>query len=317
LQLRKMGSVAAALSMSLAGQREVFARIQDREAKLIEGAMHGDMAEHTLNEALSPPNCRRNRYANVFPWDHTRVVLPTSAQASDYINASYIELSPNNRYIAAQGPLKDTAHHFWWMCYTESERQGNDTILIGMVTPIQEGGVVKCFQYWPQQGDPVVDFSASLRKDRLIGEKDSFEVRHVSENFHPEGQFLVTQLQVSFNERTKTIYHYYYDQWADCKVPPSIEPLIFLSKEVAAIQSKHALPPTPIIHCSAGVGRTGTFIALDYMLHLAQEGGTVSHETLNETISALRLQRMMMVQTFHQFNYLHRAVEILANSKSN
>lgn len=312
-----MGSVAAALSMSLAGQREVFARIQDREAKLIEGAMHGGAAKHTLNEALSPANSRRNRYANVFPWDHTRVALPTSTQASDYINASYIQLSPNNRYIAAQGPLKDTAHHFWWMCHTESERQGNDTILIGMVTPVQEGGVVKCFQYWPQQGDPVVDFSASLRKDGLIGPKDNFEVRHVSENFHLEGQFLVTQLQVSFNGLTKTVYHYYYDQWADCKVPPSIEPLIFLSREVAAIQSQHALPPTPIIHCSAGVGRTGTFIALDYMLHLAQAGSTVSHETLNETISALRLQRMMMVQTFHQFNYLHRAVEILASSKSN
>lgn len=323
-----MGSVPSQ-KMSVSSQRGVFSKIQEIESIRVHeafeaarnGRNHGSSVpttpiprSYTFDSALAPQNSDRNRYTNVFPWDATRVHLPViNNQGSDYINASHIRLS-THKYIAAQGPLKNTTHHFWWMCFNESEAQGNDTIVIAMVTPLQESGVTKCFQYWPEAAGEMFDLGPALHKDQYISDSDvSFTVEYVSQEFDQEGDFLKTELKLKFGTKEKTVIHFYYYKWADCRVPPSIEPLIVLSSQIKEIQNLNPkYPPIPIVHCSAGVGRTGTFIILDFLNdQIDKEKFDYSNETIHNLVSTLREQRMMMVQTIHQFNYLYKATDYL------
>lgn len=288
-----------------------FSRQNQIEAERINEGLNESSSEWSLRAALCPKNADRNRYSNVFPWDRNRVKLPVHSDGSDYMNASYVTVDNNVRYIAAQGPLKKTIHHFWAMCFNEADASNSDTVIIAMVTPLEEGGIKKCEKYWPEAGEEM-DLSRDIEKDAisLPGLKVSF----VNESFNELHSYVLTEFELSISNKLKRVLHYYYYKWADAKVPPSSLPLIDLAKSIKVEIEKleEDLRPAPIIHCSAGVGRTGTFIALDQLLNYSPLSTNKFEDPVERIVSSLRSSRMMMVQTVYQYLYLY---EVLTHNR--
>lgn len=293
------------LTATVYTQRENFGLLNSLEVKRIQGRE----IEWDAKVGTSEENSVRNRYFNVYPYDSSRVKLPVlNSRYSDYINASYVEVG-EDKYIATQGPLKSTTHQFWAMAFNEATIE--DEIVIVMVTPLVEGGVTKCFQYWPSLHE-LISFTQLLRNDGI--DLPSLEVTHIKEEYNTEGDYLLTELELKSGDVIKKVHHFYYYKWADAKVPPSISPLLQLSQDIREIDV------IPIIHCSAGVGRTGTFIAIDHLFHnysKVLKGLKPSDDYVSEddpilrTVSLLRKNRMMMVQTVYQYNFLYESAKAL------
>lgn len=303
------------LNTPVSEQKANFANLNGIESERINESFNScGESEWSMSAAMLQNNIRRNRYSNVFPWDRTRVKLPVVGEHSDYINASYITLNKAPDYIASQGPLKETMHHFWSMCYHESDKQQNDTVIIAMVTPLNESGITKCSSYWPTKTHPQLDFSALLQKDGI--DIPGLKVNYVSETYNEKGDFLLTVLDLISQERKKKVYHYYYYKWSDAKVPSSIRPLLSLSEEITTIKKSFSNEPVPIIHCSAGVGRTGTFIVLDQLLNdpavsfkVDPNEHSITRDPILDIVIQLRKDRMMMVQTVYQYCFLYHAMK--------
>lgn len=304
-----MASPPAYLRLSALEQRERFYQITEACENHVEEGMRGEPASPwALDAATLPQNNGRNRYLNVFPWDRTRVKLdPAVEHASNYINASWVELG-RSRFIAAQGPLAATAHHFWAMCFNEAARQHSDVVVVGMVTPLVELGREKCAKYWPDKGEQW-DMGPAMRRDGLAPP----HLRVAWQSEHQHDDFLVTTLRLEADGEAKTVLHYFYLKWQDTRTPDSVEPLLALSAEISKVKLQ-APELVPVIHCSAGVGRTGTFIAIDHFLNSdVLRGG--SEDPVVDTVSQLRDARMMMVQTVHQFQFLYAVARRLYEQK--
>ncbi|WLF78842.1 tyrosine protein phosphatase 1 [Lodderomyces elongisporus] len=307
------------LSVTPQQQREKFDELNELESnRIIEGLNDIDSI-WTLLAAMKKSNKSRNRYSNVSPYDASRVILPvTDANAfSDYINASYMKLhcgegtlSLRNDYIACQGPLPNTRNHFWAMCFHQSELQGNDTVIIAMVTPLIEQGMTKCDKYWPEQGE-TWDFTNINTQDGIIYR--DLTITSISETPDPHQDYLLTELELTSGSKTKKVYHFYYYKWSDARVPPSTKPLANLSKHILEVKQMEpeSNQPVPIVHCSAGVGRSGTFMVYDHLFknkELFREllDRKLRHKDLiYKTVSQLRAKRMMMVQTVYQYQFLY------------
>lgn len=291
------------LTLSAAQQRARFnelSRIFD--SHLEEAFSQVPKSPWSISVAVAANSRSRNRYLNVFPWDRTRVMLPVLGENGwDYINASWIKLSPEARYIATQGPLTDTVHHFWAMCFDQAVKLNAEAVVIAMVTPLVELGREKCHKYWPSHNHTHWDLSEVLQRDE-IG-PDILTVTWLGEELHNDG-FTVTTLKLQSGDVSKTVYHYYYEGWQDTKVPDAVEPLISLSEEIASVRAAHP-SLIPIVHCSAGVGRTGTFIAIDYLRHHSNPFDGSLVDPVLDVVKRMRDGRMMMVQTEHQYMFLY------------
>lgn len=236
------------------------------------------------------------------PWDRTRVIL-SCTEGSDFINALFLRLA-NKTYIAAQGPLPSTIPHFWAMCFDQAEKRDLDVLVVLMITPLEEGGVVKCAKYWPSRKEPVMDFSQDPAAVQMA-HKD-LKVEWVSEEV--KEFFTFSTFALSAGGKTITVRHYYYGKWEDCMPPSSNGPLGALSEELEL--ARKAFPTiAPIIHCSAGVGRTGTLIVYDHLVNGLESFGNGSTDPIFNAVVKIREQRMMMVQTFDQFRFLYQVLE--------
>ncbi|CAK9437433.1 uncharacterized protein LODBEIA_P18110 [Lodderomyces beijingensis] len=318
------------LTVTAEQQKDKFNELNEIESnRIIEGLNDVDSI-WTVRAALDKKNKARNRYANVSPYDRARVKIPVvdDATYSDYINASYMRLETNrgsiaNDYIACQGPLPATRNHFWSMCFSESEKQGNDVIIVVMVTPLIEQGMVKCDRYWPAAGESW-DFSQKNKEEGIVyGE---MEIANVQETVDADDDYLLTQLELKAGEKTKKVYHFYYYKWADAKVPPSFKPLAKISNHVAQVKSYSGSgsPPVPVVHCSAGVGRSGTFMIYDHLFRdretfkeLLDSAAAVSNkDVIYKAVASLRSRRMMMVQTVYQFQFLYEVARTFYEERS-
>lgn len=298
------------LKLTPADQRSKFLKISQNCDDHLEQAFSLIPGDWAVVEALKPANRARNRYSNVFPWDRTRVSLPVHEGASDYINASWVDLGPGRRYIAAQGPLEETMHHFWAMCFHEAEKQESDTIVIAMVTPLVELGREKCVKYWPGRSAPAWNLESLLEKDDIATE--GLTVTWEGEEYANDGDFLLTTLKLQSPTTTKTVLHYYYQEWQDAKTPDLVKPLIALSQQIQAIKKEIPLL-VPIVHCSAGVGRTGTFIAIDHLLHSPDPFAAA--DPIYSLVQSMRADRMMMVQTVYQYIFLYEVAQKLLKKR--
>lgn len=307
IKLKKM-TVPLFLKLRIPDQRMNFSTHNAVESERISEALNSpEKSVWSISDAISRKSVQRNRYSNVFPWNKSRVKLPVEQGHSDYINASYISMGNKVGYIAAQGPLDDTIHHFWSMCYNESEKQKNDTVIIAMVTPLTEGGMKKCSQYWPTKSNPVLNVTTLLQNDGI--EIPGLSIHYLSETYIEKGDYLLTEMELRSKTLVKKVYHFYYYKWADARVPPSVDPLISLSQEIRALKKSVTNEPVPIIHCSAGVGRTGTFIALDQLFHELTpdilDPANDKFDPIEAIVTQLRNERMMMVQTVYQYCFLY------------
>nr|XP_045009544.1 receptor-type tyrosine-protein phosphatase beta isoform X3 [Jaculus jaculus] len=239
--------------------------------------------------ALLPENRGKNRYNNILPYDASRVKLSNvdDDPCSDYINASYIPGNNFRReYIATQGPLPGTKDDFWKMAWEQNVHN------IVMVTQCVEKGRVKCDHYWPADQD-------SLYYGDLI-------LQMISESVLPE--WTIREFKICSEEQLdvhRLIRHFHYTVWPDHGVPETTQSLIQFVRTVRDYINRSPGAGPTVAHCSAGVGRTGTFIALDRILQQLDSKDSVD---IYGAVHDLRLHRVHMVQTECQYIYLHQCV---------
>lgn len=242
--------------------------------------------EQTTDQALLKCNVEKNRYINIHPYDITRVkLLPVESEdGSDYVNASWIPGYYSKReYIAAQGPLPATEDDMWRMIW-EYKCKG-----IIMLTKCMEGGRKKCDQYWPEDMEPVV--------------YGDIQVVLVSESSE-EGKWTIKKLELSVGQQKRTIKFFHFIEWPDNGVPQSPEVLLeFMQVVKTELETAKAGPL--VIHCSAGVGRTGTYIAIETLLLQLENERQVD---VFGIVYRLRLNRVFMVQTEVQFKFIHETI---------
>ncbi|XP_061180979.1 receptor-type tyrosine-protein phosphatase T-like [Saccostrea echinata] len=242
-------------------------------------------------EAVKKENISKNRYRYVYPYDFCRVVLSTSEGQgrNDYINACYVEgIKGNPTYIAAQGPFTPaTLVDFWRMIWQENSSR------IVMLTNLFEGDHMKCLKYWPEEEDKFGDIVIRLES------QDNYENYTI--------RYLVVQQVGSEdenpNEVIKKVTQFHFTGWPDCGVPFDADTLLCF-RDLVKNDRPEADGPI-IVHCSAGIGRTGTFIALDYLL---EEGSTIESVDIINCVSKLRQQRAHSIQTKAQYIFLYDAL---------
>ncbi|XP_037610797.1 receptor-type tyrosine-protein phosphatase H-like isoform X5 [Sebastes umbrosus] len=243
--------------------------------------------EQTRKAATEPENKARNRFNNVLPYDWCRVKLTSSPNgSSDYINANYMPgYNSNREYIATQGPLPSTVNDFWRMIW---EQRVNGIV---MVTNCTEGGKTKCQRYWPADSKPCLngELLVTIRSEQ---EEPYWTLREFS-------------VKHSNNSGERTVKHFHFTAWPDHGVPQGTEALIqFRGLVRRHIEREGAGAPT-VVHCSAGVGRTGTIIALDVLLQQLEKERAVG---INGFVHKMRLSRPHMVQTESQYVFLHQSI---------
>lgn len=230
-------------------------------------------------------NRTKNRYTNILAFDHSRVkLLPLDdEEGSDYINANYMPGYQSKReYIAAQGPLPGTKDDFWRMIWEQ-----NVSVVV-MVTQAVERGRIKSEIYWPTGTDPVYfgDLVVQLRSESNLSD------------------YILRILDVQLGEQKREVKHFHFLKWPDFGCPANTSLLINFILTVRSYMPYTATGPT-IIHCSAGVGRTGTFIAIDWLLQHIREHQDVDIFNL---ILEMRNYRVNMVQTEDQYIFIHQCI---------
>lgn len=321
------------LANSKAGFWEEFESLQQQECRHL----------FSRDEGSRPENKDKNRYKNILPFDHTRVKLkdvePNAAVGAEYINANYIrrtavdidqimqmqaslsngELSSgglaalvsgattlagqaapaygSKLYIATQGCLPHTIPDFWAMIWQE------DTRVIVMTTKEMERGKVKCARYWPPTGESETYGKFKVRTDSRQSSSD-YTLR----------EFTVSRADGK-EEKERKVYHYCFQAWPDHGVPADPGCVLNFLHDVNRRQEQvMADGDAPFqaaicVHCSAGIGRTGTFIVIDMILDRIKREGLDCEIDIQRTIQMVRAQRSGMVQTEAQYKFVYLAVQ--------
>uniref|UniRef100_M3ZNU9 Protein tyrosine phosphatase receptor type Q n=1 Tax=Xiphophorus maculatus TaxID=8083 RepID=M3ZNU9_XIPMA len=245
-------------------------------------------------DADLPWNKSKNRFLNIKPNNNRVKLLSEPGMAgSDYINASFVSgyLCPNE-FIATQGPLPSTVADFWRMIWETGTRT------VAMLTQCYEKGRIRCHKYWPEDNKPMTVFS-----DILISK--------VSEEVLPDWTVRTLKVEKLQHGHYILVKHFNYTSWPEHGVPESCSTLIKFVKAVRAHRHDNS---TIVVHCSAGVGRTGVFIALDHLIQHVRDHDFVDIYGL---VAELRSERMCMVQNLAQYIFLHQSTLELLNNKGN
>uniref|UniRef100_A0A383W4E4 Uncharacterized protein n=1 Tax=Tetradesmus obliquus TaxID=3088 RepID=A0A383W4E4_TETOB len=258
-----------------------------------------DAIQAPAGVAKSRAAAGRNRYCNVLPYDFNRVVLGDEA----YINASMIRvqlpmLERPCAYIATQGPLPTTAGDFWGMVYSLK------VPAIVMLTNVNECGVNKCAQYFPAQVGSTSLPGFKLQVEQVVP-------------FSPDCTLRVMRLSSTSSERSHMLCHYHFHAWPDHGTPGSSAGLRAVCRSLSTARESGA---PVLVHCSAGIGRTGTFCAVDILLQRLdawpgcnggagpERGEVEAALNLPALVHELRRQRMGMVQTLEQYAFVYQAI---------
>ncbi|KAF2361135.1 PDZ domain [Trinorchestia longiramus] len=246
-----------------------------------------DIAKWSCNET-------RNRYRDISPYDKTRVILRDDGSESpfnDYINASYVDMEILgtqivNKYIASQGPLNTTCGHFWLMVWQQH------CLLLVMLTTCIEQGRTKCHKYWPELNSTAEYGSISVHCDEQKTKSGfiwrQFTIKHKS------------------SEEKRRVQHLQYVTWPDHGVPEQSNDFFTFVQEVRRIRAEEHENKHPVlVHCSAGIGRTGVLILMETSQCLIEANQPIFSEDL---VMRMRDQRPMMIQTSGQFRFVCEAI---------
>ncbi|XP_031422680.1 tyrosine-protein phosphatase non-receptor type 1 isoform X2 [Clupea harengus] len=235
-------------------------------------------------------NKSRNRYRDVSPFDHSRIRLQQGS--NDYINASLISMEEAQRsYILTQGPLPNTCGHFWEMIWEQRTRG------VVMLNRVIEKGSIKCAQYWPP------------REEReALFEDTHFRLTLVSEDV--KSYYTVRQLELENLEtqETREILHFHYTTWPDFGVPESPASFLHFLFKVRESGCLGAELGPVVVHCSAGIGRSGTFCLVDTCLLLMSFRKDPSSVQIRDVLLEMRRGRMGLIQTADQLRFSYLAV---------
>uniref|UniRef100_A0A672HCC9 Tyrosine-protein phosphatase non-receptor type n=1 Tax=Salarias fasciatus TaxID=181472 RepID=A0A672HCC9_SALFA len=247
----------------------------------------------------------KNRFQDVLPYDDTRVELvPTKENNTGYINASHITVSGQEwSYIATQGPLSSTCQDFWQMVWEQG------VSIIAMVTAEEESGREKSYRYWPRLGS---------RHNTVTYGRFKITTRFRTES----GCYATTGLKIKhlLTGQERTVWHLQYTDWPDHGCPEDFKGFLTYLEEIQSVRRHTNSISDPkntnlpvLVHCSAGVGRTGVVILSEVMIACLEH-----NEPLNvpKFLMKLRAQRMLMVQTLSQYTFVYKVlIEYLRNSR--
>ncbi|XP_062402763.1 receptor-type tyrosine-protein phosphatase eta-like [Sardina pilchardus] len=228
-------------------------------------------------------NKAKNRYSNVLPYEPSRVKLSIlGSQFDDYINANYIPgANSRKEFIACQGPLPATVNDFWRMIWEKNVRS------IVMLTRCNEQGRVKCEQYWPPENKHYNNIIVTTTSEITLDDWTlrDFDVKNVK------------------TAETRAVRQFHYTAWPDHGVPVTTELLINFRHLVREHMDQYSLHSPTVVHCSAGVGRTGTFIAIDRIIFQIERESIVD---VFGIVYDMRMHRALMVQTEDQYVFLNQ-----------
>lgn len=266
----------------------------DVEFNFIERKTEKDLYFGDYKTAIQPCNHPKNRYSNVLPLEKTRVVLSKDgADGSDYINASYINgqiPGSEKAYICTQGPTKNTIQDFWRMIWEQ-----NSTIIV-MLTKEVENTKPKCARYWPEDG-----------QSELHG-----RFRVTQENTETVGEVVIRTmlLEDTRDGLNRTVTQYQYTSWPDHGLPVSTTAFL----ELVRMVDKQKKSGPVVVHCSAGIGRSGTFCTVHstiakYKHDLATKPDVQPAFDILHTVIYMRQQRPGMVQTKEQYMFCYLSID--------
>uniref|UniRef100_A0A673M4Z8 Protein tyrosine phosphatase receptor type Ja n=1 Tax=Sinocyclocheilus rhinocerous TaxID=307959 RepID=A0A673M4Z8_9TELE len=243
--------------------------------------------------AQAPENKAKNRYNNVLPYDSSRVKLSVlSSPFDDYINASYMPgYTSKKEFIAAQGPLPCTVDDFWRLIWEKNVHT------IVMLTKCNEQGRVKCEEYWPAETKHFHNLTVTNTSEITLEDWTlrDFEVKNVK------------------TAESRSVRHFHFTAWPDHGVPETTELLINFRHLVREHMDQYSRHSPTLVHCSAGVGRTGTFIAIDRLIFQIERDGVVD---VYGIIHDLRMHRPLMVQTEDQYVFLNQCSMDIIKSRT-
>lgn len=279
---------------------EAEKEIEDEYQKMVRHKADGQIY-------ANPNTAAKNRYQNVLPIEKTRVILEKSegsdSDQDDYINANYInrdepddpelkKVGPQQQYICCQAPLTNTVADFWLMIWQEN------VPVIVMLTNLEEKSRVKADQYWPENKD----------QPEIAGK---IEVT-LAKTF-PHTGFVVRQFMLRKKKHShwlpeeRTVYQLHYTEWPDFGAPESTEEMTELLRELDI--RKKGLDDPIVVHCSAGIGRTGTFLAIHLTLQQVNASKSPPEQLdVMKTVLSLRAQRHGMIQSKEQYKFVYATV---------
>ncbi|XP_061170712.1 receptor-type tyrosine-protein phosphatase alpha-like [Saccostrea echinata] len=241
-------------------------------------------------DAKKPENKPKNRYTTTFPYDHSRVILKTSSSTeNDYINANYIEESiilidtqSKQNYIATQGPKPKTVVDFWRLVWQEC------VSIIVCLTNLKEGNKIKCTQYWP-------NFNDRMQHGNLI-------IRNLEEKIYANYKTRRFKIHNNLERHDREVLMFHFTRWPDHGVPDPLSLVVF---HLHVMKTSSKTGKYTLVHCSAGIGRTGTYIALDA---LYREGERNARVNVPMYVRTMRKDRMNMIQGDDQYRCVYLAL---------
>ncbi|XP_054987239.1 tyrosine-protein phosphatase non-receptor type 21 [Sorex araneus] len=265
------------------------------------------LVDGECSTARLPENAERNRFQDVLPYDDARVELvPTKENNTGYINASHIKVSVSGiewDYIATQGPLQNTCQDFWQMVWEQG------IAIIAMVTAEEEGGREKSFRYWPRLGS---------RHNTVTYGRFKITTRFRTDS----GCYATTGLKMKhlLTGQERTVWHLQYTDWPEHGCPEDLKGFLSYLEEIQSVRrhtNSTGEPQSPnpplLVHCSAGVGRTGVVILSEIMIACLEHNEVLD---IPRVLIMLRQQRMMMVQTLCQYTFVYRVlIQFLKSSR--
>ncbi|CAB1329552.1 unnamed protein product, partial [Coregonus sp. 'balchen'] len=277
-RVKELNKVADNSEKPKQGFWEEFEVLQQQECKLLYPRKEGQTAE----------NKSKNRYKNILPFDTTRVEIREADTDSMHEEGCHVE--EGKVFIATQGCLQNTVVDFWKMVYQEN------THVIVMTTKEMERRRNKCVRYWPD-----------LNVTKEFGK---VSVKNVEER--PAQDYILRELEVTRLDRREPmryIWHYQYLSWPDHGVPNEPGGVLSFLEQVNRKQSAIRDTGPIVVHCSAGIGRTGTIIVIDILIDTINRQGLDCDIDIPKTIQRVRQQRSGMVQTEAQYKFIYMAVQ--------